>query len=130
MLLLTKSAYELVWCTHCCSCHYSDGDLDGLNMLFLNEDDDETTVMPRAGWEMFSCFTKVATLSSSALRCCSPPPLPPLLPFPGHHASVGALHDHKLQQFCTKASPTKVPCLTVTWTMYMQHLDRANSWLN
>ena len=46
-----------------CRCHYSDADLDGLNLLFLNEDDDETTVMPRAGWEMFSCFTKVHTLS-------------------------------------------------------------------
>lgn len=47
----------------CCRCHYSDADLEGLNLLFLNEDDDETTVMPRAGWEMFSCFTKVTPLS-------------------------------------------------------------------
>ncbi|KAK9844471.1 hypothetical protein WJX74_002909 [Apatococcus lobatus] len=47
-----------VLCTYMSRCHYSDADLEGLNLLFLNEDDDETTVMPRAGWEMFGCFTK------------------------------------------------------------------------
>ena len=44
---------------HFCRCHYTDADLDGLNLLFLNEDDDEMSVMPKAAWEMFGCFTKV-----------------------------------------------------------------------
>ena len=42
-----------------CRCHHTDADLEGLNVLFLNEDDDEMSVMPKAAWEMFSCFTKV-----------------------------------------------------------------------
>ena len=53
-----------------CRCHYTDQDLDGLNLLFLNEDEDEMSVMPKAAWEMFGCFTKVRVASAMARQRC------------------------------------------------------------
>ena len=43
----------------CCRCSYTEEDLKDFHILLGNNQEEEISVMPSAGQELFNCFSKV-----------------------------------------------------------------------